>query len=463
MTQQQHRDWRKVRCSPTNLQYTQTVPTALTLTWQDGSPDESGFAVERSVDNGATWTTIIAVSANITTFVDSPLQCSEIHLYRIRAFRSGDGAYSDYSNVITVWTPPCSPTAAQARNLAANAIELTWQDNSDDESEFQIERRPGNSSTWSQIDTVLANIHSYTDDQVECSTPYSYRVRAYRAHDQRYSDYSKVATGSTRSCTPTNLQADLASSDSVTLTWQDASPDETEFKVERSMDEGATWAVVGAAPANSTTHTDVGLSCSTSYFYRVHAFRSGDGAYSDYSNVASVHTPPCAPTNARASNQISGTVELAWQDNSSDESEFQIERRPDGITQWAALAVAAANAHHYVDGAAQCSSQYFYRVRSYRASDGQPSATYSNEAGVHTVPCEPTEITATAISPSKISLAWTDNANDETGFFVESSQDGVTGWLESNLLGADSTEYVATGLSCRDYLLLPCARPPQHG
>ena len=225
------------------------------------------------------------------------------------AFRSGDGAYSDYSNVITVWTPPCSPTAAQARNLAANAIELTWQDNSDDESEFQIERRPGNSSTWSQIDTVLANIHSYTDDQVECSTPYSYRVRAYRAHDQRYSDYSKVATGSTRPCTPTDLQADLASSDSVTLTWQDASPDETEFKVERSMDEGATWAVVGAAPANSTTHTDVGLSCSTSYFYRVHAFRSGDGAYSDYSNVASVHTPPCAPTNARASNQISGTVE----------------------------------------------------------------------------------------------------------------------------------------------------------
>src|SRR5260221_10097636 len=61
-------------------------------------------------------------------------------------------------------------------------------------------------------------------------------------------------------------------------------------------------------------------------------------------------------------------------------------------------------------------------------------------------PAAPTLLVLTPVSPTRIDLAWTDNASDETGFRVERSGDGL-GYLEIALVPADSVVHSDPALS----------------
>ncbi len=60
-------------------------------------------------------------------------------------------------------------------------------------------------------------------------------------------------------------------------------------------------------------------------------------------------------------------------------------------------------------------------------------------------PAAPTGLTATVGSPTTVVLAWTDNADDETGFRIERSLNGVT-FVEIDTAAADDTAYPDNGL-----------------
>jgi hypothetical protein len=86
---------------------------------------------------------------------------------------------------------------------------------------------------------------------------------------------------------PTNLQAHAASNTQITLTWQDNSTDEAEFRIEARTSAG-TFADIGSVPANSTAVNVIGLTPDTTYFFRVKA--RNDAGDSAYSNEASATT-----------------------------------------------------------------------------------------------------------------------------------------------------------------------------
>ena len=85
---------------------------SLTLSWQDNSTDESGFAVERSSDN-VTYAQIATTAAGVTTYTDADLPDQTTYHYRVRAFRDSD--FSLYSNTAEGLTPDIQPpTVASA-------------------------------------------------------------------------------------------------------------------------------------------------------------------------------------------------------------------------------------------------------------------------------------------------------------------------------------------------------------
>ncbi len=64
-----------------------------------------------------------------------------------------------------------------------------------------------------------------------------------------------------------------------------------------------------------------------------------------------------------------------------------------------------------------------------------------------TVPSAPSSLIATAENPFRIRLNWTDNSSNETGFKIERSPNGSSSWTQIATVGANTTQYLNTGLS----------------
>jgi sugar lactone lactonase YvrE len=72
--------------------------------------------------------------------------------------------------------PPEAPSDLVALT-SGSQVRLSWTDNSDDETRFEIERKVGD-GPFVLIATVGANVTAYTDTSGTPTTPLSYRVRA---------------------------------------------------------------------------------------------------------------------------------------------------------------------------------------------------------------------------------------------------------------------------------------------
>jgi N-acetylneuraminic acid mutarotase len=256
---------------------------------------------------------------------------------------------------------------------------------------------------------------------------------------------------------PANLAAAAQSPTSIALTWSDLSTDETAFELERSADGGVTFAPLATLPAGATAHLDqAGLAPARAYHYRVRAVNAAGP--SAWSNVAAATTPavgatptaPAAPTDLSAQ-VVSGTaVDLAWSDNSGNETGFVIERSTGGGA-YAALASTGPGATTYRDETASAGTSYAYRVRAANAA-GQSAA--SNEAFAATpaagaAPAAPSGLSAAAVSGNAIRLNWADNSDDETAFVVERATPGGA-FSTLATLGAGATSYDDSPVSAGD-------------
>jgi inhibitor of cysteine peptidase len=177
---------------------------------------------------------------------------------------------------------------------------------------------------------------------------------------------------------PSNLTAAPTSATQVNLTWADNNTGESGFKIERSPSGTSGWTEIASVAANVTTYSNTGLNCGTPYYYRVLAY-DASGA-SGYSNTANATTgscaPPAAPSQLVLSSPSQNEIDLAWKDNSNNETGFKIERSLNG-TQWTQIATAAANATKASDNSITCGKKYYYRVR---ASNAGGDSAYSNTA-----------------------------------------------------------------------------------
>lgn len=82
--------------------------------------------------------------------------------------------------------------------FAAPGVALSWQDNSNNEDGFKVERATG-TNNFIQIAVVEVNVVAYTDSAVASSTTYRYRVRSFNtAGDSVYSNIATVTTPATQ-------------------------------------------------------------------------------------------------------------------------------------------------------------------------------------------------------------------------------------------------------------------------
>jgi FtsP/CotA-like multicopper oxidase with cupredoxin domain len=286
---------------------------------------------------------------------------------------------------------------------------------------------------------------------------------------------------------PTGLTATRTGTGTNTryeLIWTDNSKNETAFVIERraagSNDVWTRIATVesselGVVPFIDTrfgpefgmrTYTDQIGNTNTSYEYQVFAINVVGDVW-DYSDPAFNEIPPgggfptltldsrggstgavTAPTNltAVAPAGATPTVNLAWTASPGSISSYIIQRSSGGGA-FTTIASVDGVTTSYADTTVAALTTYSYQVI---AVSGGANSAPSNVATVTTpdLPLQaPTNLRATTISTTFVILSWTDNANNELGFYVERSTNNGQTWTRVGQTAANSTVYRNTGLT----------------
>jgi len=148
--------------APANLQVTRIATDKMDLVWENNSYTAEGLRIERSAGNDANFAEIASgIQGNSTSYNDATgLSPGTTYYYRMRAYNAaGNSNYSNISSAATYSsTPlvPANPSVLQAAAASSTQVDLTWHDNSDNESGFRIERSADNIN-FSQIATAAAN------------------------------------------------------------------------------------------------------------------------------------------------------------------------------------------------------------------------------------------------------------------------------------------------------------------
>jgi C1A family cysteine protease/transcriptional regulator CtsR len=352
------------------------------------------------VSTSSSFTTLLVNATGITNLyydiAPGLLKWNTTYYWRVNA-RDSFGSTSTWSSYryfkTAVGPPPNVPSNLVATPVSSSQINLTWQDNSSDETGFKIERKTGTGS-YSQITTVGAGVTNYSNTLLSASTTYYYRVRAYSAAgNSAYSNEASTATPPPPPSAPT-LKSPAIGSTVATLTprleWN-ASSGAVSYGVQVSTSSSFTTLLVNETGITSLYY-DVApwiLKWNTTYYWRVNA-RNSYGSTSSWSTSryfkTAVGPPPNAPSDLTATPVSSSQINLTWQDNSSDESGFKIERRT-GTGSYSQIATVGANVTSYTNSRLSANTTYYYRVRAYNAAG---NSNYSNEASVTTLPPPPT-------------------------------------------------------------------------
>ena len=191
--------------------------------------------------------------------------------------------------------PPLeAPSQLTAQVVVTGQVNLSWVDNSRNETGFAVFRREG-AGPWQQIALLGPNITRFADLEIEVGKTYTYRVQAVsRTGMSEWSNEAAITVPLPPQvpAAPTNLTATAFSGTEIGLVWKDNSSDEDAFVVYR-QDPGGDSVPIATLPANTVSYLDRGLRPGTTYRYVVRAWNLATGA-SKRSNeaIATTRTGP---------------------------------------------------------------------------------------------------------------------------------------------------------------------------
>lgn len=300
-------------------------------------------------------------------------------------------------------TKPAAPSDLKAAALSPSQVDLTWQDNATNEAGFKLERKGQGDYSFKVIADLGADVKQYRDSNLQASTAYYYRLKAYNAFGDSACTSEVAATTNAIIISevplppnaPAELSAVTASSSQINLYWRDNANNELGFILERMEETSRTYTEVCTLGPDVISFVDHGLKPGTGYFYRLKAFNKfGQSAYSNLAQATTnsvVQRPvlgaPTGPEKLAATALSADQVKLTWQDKADNESGYKVERQ-EGQT-FMEIATVPADSTVYVDQGLQPDCTYVYRIRAFNPPGYSP---YSNSVTIQTKPLEYTPL-----------------------------------------------------------------------
>ncbi|MCC6125341.1 MAG: cadherin domain-containing protein, partial [Pirellulales bacterium] len=223
----------------------------------------------------------------------------------------------------------------------------------------------------------------------------------------------------------------------------------TQFGSNQTINMGATVYIGLAATANlnswGSPADPTGPQLNVATFTNVSVSATGSGVLNP---TLTLDAGLSAPAGLVVTGKTSSSINLSWNDVSG-ETGYRVERSTDGVN-FKQIGVTAAGVSTSSDSALTDSvttlplyQTYFYRVRSQSAAGySQPSAAVSATPRAGPI----SNLVVNSISPTQLVLDWED-ASGETGYRIERSLDGVSGWTTAGTVGQNVPSFTNSGLT----------------
>lgn len=435
---------------PANLTLTKITSTSYNLFWEDNSSNEDYYELWRKDSENGTYQKIATLPKNTISKNENVINSTVNYFYKIRAVNAFGN--SKFSNEVSIATSNIdgAPSNLTAQALGASKIQLNWRDNLTGELGFRIQRALATSTEFTQIAIVAENVTEYIDENLTANTGYKYRVAAFKSSSQtNWSNVSYATTYNKDVPPPTNLTASFNPNiDAVELHWNDNTNLESGSIIERKSSATAEYTDLAYTDPNVTLFYDYNIEHNKIYYYRVR-YLANEGFRTQPSNEDTAYVkniPPIAPSNLKIYEFTAGSLYgLTWNDNSDDETSFQIERRESETNAIVYINI-SENTTAYNDNIPSSSRIYYYRIRSEK--NGLYS-TFSNEvntAGSTSGLTAPSDLKAEKdTSKLAVKLTWKDNSSNELGFIIERMSTDNPTYIEIKRVGPNVTAYEDNG------------------
>jgi fibronectin type 3 domain-containing protein len=425
------------------------------LSWTDNASNESGFLVQRSTTGQpGSFTTIFTAGANVTSYNDTTnVNPGTTYYYQVIAF-NGSGNSSP-SNVFNVTTPtqqtaPAAPSNLGATAVSSNRIDLSWTDNSNNETGFEILRRTA-SGTYSLLTTVGANVTSYGDTSAQPSTQYFYEIVATNGLDSAPSNEANATTSAAPNLTLTGADVGSpAKAGSTVVVTPGSDFDVTgggtdiwntsdqfhfaytqltgDFEI-RTRVAGAIWPSGSTSPLLGLMARETLAGNSRNIYLRTF----GDSGAADklgYRTTTGGTTTSIAGT---VNNSFPGTN--TWLRLTRVGNTFAGYGSTDGVN-WTLISSVSIS----------LPSKIYVGLAVSARTTGTATGQFRDVSVVNTPPTAPAaaiNLNASASSSTKVDLTWTDNSNNETGFKIM-RKTGSGSFSLLTTVGANVTSYSDT-------------------
>ncbi len=326
------------------------------LEWEDNSNNETGFTLERSINNGPFYP-MTTVDSNIDTYTDYDVSNDQYCRYRVFAYSSsGKSAYSNEVEWITTPNQPGDLTG----NLDKTdfRVNLYWEGNNT-YANYKLQKKTIKSGkTIIEQINLPAKASSYIDTEVEAGFSYTYLVTASGSNGS--SSPSNSITIDYLSAPSDVMVSNFPGTPKLSVSWKDTSDNENKFIVEKAhSNQGPIYRY--DAGMNSTEFVD-NVEADLLYMYRVYAVN--DHGFSPYSEVAYWYSPPGAPENFKAEAVSTSEIKLSWDDRSAYENLFKITRKSDNTFVFIDV---PANTTTYLDQGLKGNTTYAYSIRAFNS------------------------------------------------------------------------------------------------
>lgn len=333
---------------------------------------------------------------------------------------------------------PAAPSALNAVGLSYKKVALSWTDNSNNETGFELSRSTDPVTGFVSIAKVGANVTNFQDSTVEASTKYYYRVRAINANGEsnydkkgRGVDYAYYETNSISSLPDfsTLIPVQTGHTGNFSLGMQLRSdyfavkydgyitvPYSGNYKFSTTSDDGSQLYLNNnlivnndGLHGNTTVYsTNKSLTAGVPYPISVRYFEqtgsealtvtyqktSGSGTLNeqvipatalgeDYVSLTTPDAPPppLAPTDLQVINTSSTSAKIAWTNPASGITKFEVYRSFGNNQEYILYATVPVANTYYTDTVLFPNSMVYYKVKAVGA-DGK--SDFSNEVSALT-------------------------------------------------------------------------------